>query len=65
MAFVCFGFAGAFLVSGFMLCGTLLLGHVRPEWMEAFRPAYTLVGFAAGGVISLLLQYRAAAKNKD
>lgn len=64
MAFVCFGFAGAFLVSAFMLFGTLLLGHVRPEWMEAFKLGYTLFGFAAGGTLGLLIQRRAS-KHRD
>jgi hypothetical protein len=63
MAFVCFGAAGAFLVSSFMLFGTLLLGHVRPVWMEAFKPGYTLFGFAAGGAVGLLIQRRASKRN--
>jgi hypothetical protein len=50
-----FSLAGAVVFGGFMLVGTILLGHVRPMWMEL---DYTLpcgaLGLLVGGLLGLI-----------
>ena len=47
------------ILSGvFMAAGTLLLGHVRPMWMEfIYAPPTALIGFAVGAVVGLVVDY--------
>ncbi|MGI4830870.1 MAG: hypothetical protein ACRYFU_22175 [Janthinobacterium lividum] len=53
---VYFAIAGAFLLGGFMFIGTLLLGHMRPMWMEFhYAPHYALYGLVGGGVLGWLI----------
>lgn len=58
--------AGALLLGGFMFVGTLLLGHVRPMWMEfEYAPRYALYGLAAGGVLGLAIDGWRALTSKE
>lgn len=42
-----------------MFFGTLLLGHVRPAWMElAYTGPYALLGLAIGAALGLIFQLR-------
>jgi hypothetical protein len=57
--------AGAFLLGGFMFVGTLLLGHVRPMWMEfEYAPRYAICGLVAGGVLVLAVDWWRASTSK-
>ena len=47
-----FSIAGALLFGGFMLIGTLLLGHMRPMWMEL---DYVLPCAGGGLLVGVLL----------
>jgi hypothetical protein len=51
-AIAVFSLAGAGLFGAFMLVGTMLLGHIRPMWMEV---SYSLPCAAAGLFIGALL----------
>ena len=62
---VCLAAAGAFLVGAFMFIGTLLLGHVRPMWMEfEYVPRSALYGLVAGGVLGLAVDWWGASASK-
>lgn len=62
---VCLALAGALLLGGFMFVGTLLLGHVRPMWMEfGYAPRYALYGLAAGGVLGFAVDFWRASASK-
>ena len=46
----------AVLLGGFMFMGTLLLGHVRPSWMEFdYTLPWALIGLAVGAASGLVL----------
>ncbi len=59
-----FGTAGAVFRGGFMGCGTLVLGHARPMWMEfEYAPRWAFYGFVAGGIIGSIVTWLARASN--
>ena len=59
-----FATAGAALGAGLMGCGTLVLGHVRPMWMEFdYAPRWAFYGFVAGGLVGLTATWLARASN--
>ena len=55
---------GAVLCGGFMGCGTLVLGHVRPMWMEFdYAPRWGFYGFVAGAIVGSIVTWLAGASN--
>jgi hypothetical protein len=52
----CGSIAGGILFAAFMLIGTLLLGHVRPRWMEFDYtfPSF-LIGLALGAGAGIIV----------
>jgi hypothetical protein len=50
-----YSLAAAVVFGGFMLAGTLLLGHVRPMWMELdYVPASAGLGLLVGALVGLV-----------
>ena len=48
-----------------MFGGTLLLGHVRPMWMEFDKTgSYALVGLVIGAGVGLLIDYIRLARRR-
>ena len=48
-----------------MFFGTLLLGHMRPMWMEfEYAPRYAFIGLASGGVLGLAVDWWRASASK-
>jgi hypothetical protein len=54
----CGSIAGGLLFGAFMLIGTLLLGHVRPMWMEFdYTLPFCLIGLALGAAAGLIFDW--------
>jgi len=52
------------LFGGFMFFGTLVSGHVRPEWMEFdYTLHWSLIGLAIGAVLWLILDFIRSSRN--
>jgi prolipoprotein diacylglyceryltransferase len=51
-----FSIAGAVVFGGFMLVGTILLGHMRQMWMELDHTLpCTLLGLFVGGWVGFVI----------
>jgi hypothetical protein len=51
--------AGLVVSGGFMFLGTLLLGHIRPMWMEFdYTLPSALVALLVGSVLGLIVDYQ-------
>ena len=62
---VCMSVGGAVLFGGFMLFGTLLLGHVRPGWMELdYTFSWALIGLSVGAAAGLILSLIRSSRNE-
>ena len=57
-ATACLAIVGMVLSGGFMVGGSLLLGHARPTWMEFENTGiYAVAGFVIGAGIGLVIDY--------
>ena len=64
---ICLALAGTFLLGSFMFVGVVLLGHVRPMWMELeYTPRYALYGLVAGTALGSAVDFwRSSAAKRD
>jgi hypothetical protein len=51
-----FSIAGGVVFGGFMVVGSILLGHVRPMWMELnYTLPCALLGLLVGGLLGFII----------
>jgi hypothetical protein len=62
---IAFALLGAVLLGAFMFFATLVLGHVRPMWMDFDRTGhFALLGLAVGALAGVATEY-ARSRERD